>query len=502
MSGSAALPTYSAIYAFGDSLSDAGNLSISTSSAGVPFPVSPPYFKETYGSSTASVFSNGPVWVQNLSLGLGLGTLAPSLSGGTDFAYGGAETGSMQANTDPAQLAISLPTQLTSFEAQVTKPAANALYTLSIGANDLDNILADTGLSAAQQATDVTAAVANEIGFIKSLISLGAKNLLVLNVPDLGKTPDATTGAINGSNKPSAALNALATQLTASYNTQLIDQLAPLVTADGVATHIVDGFTLIDNAVANPAAYGLTNVTSPVWTGSYTSATSGTLTATTPLAQNQHLFWDNLHPTETGHQAVADLAEQDLSGLPVLIVSDITTGTVTSGQGTPYVGPVAGPQQQFINITADSLNITATTPNWFIYSASTIGAMQATGGTNVLDAAAGSEFMTGGTGVDDFYADARTASSTIWDTVTNFHANDAVTLWGVSPRDFALSYVNAGGAAGYTGLTLVAAEPGKPDVLLTLTGYTTADLSNGKLAVASGTDSASGSAYTFIHANA
>ena len=60
----------------------------------MPTPVSPPYLTQHYGSATGAVFSNGPTWVQDLSIALGLGNLAPSLTGGTDFAYGGAETGS------------------------------------------------------------------------------------------------------------------------------------------------------------------------------------------------------------------------------------------------------------------------------------------------------------------------------------------------------------------------------------------------------------------------
>ena len=84
MSQNSALPSYSAVYAFGDSLSDAGNVSITTSAAGATEPVSPPYYKQQYGSISGNVFSNGPTWVQNLSIALGLGTLAPSLAGGTD----------------------------------------------------------------------------------------------------------------------------------------------------------------------------------------------------------------------------------------------------------------------------------------------------------------------------------------------------------------------------------------------------------------------------------
>ena len=322
MSQTPALPTYSAIYAFGDSLSDAGNLSIFTSLTGTE-PVSPPYYQEKYGAITGNVFSNGPTWVQDLSIALGLGTLTPSLTGGTDFAYGGAETGATPQNAnDPKIQAISLPSQILQFEAAVPHPSANALYTLSIGGNDLFDILAATGLTASQQTTDVNDAVANAIGFIKQLVGDGAKNLLVLGVPDLGQVPEVTSGLINGSNTPSAALDAEASQLSAEFNTDLASQLASLATADGLNAHVVDAYQLIDNAVADPAAYGLTNVTAPVWSGSYTSSSSGTLAASGAAAQDQYLFWDHVHPTETGHQLIADAAEVALIGSP-------STGQIT-----------------------------------------------------------------------------------------------------------------------------------------------------------------------------
>ncbi|WP_428394652.1 DUF4214 domain-containing protein [Lichenicoccus sp.] len=318
----AALPTYSALYAFGDSLSDAGNLSIVTAVAGRE-PVSPPYHQEQYGSISGNVFSNGPTWVQDLSVALGLGTLSPSLATGNDFAYGGAETGPTPQNaSNPGIEAISLPAQLTQFQAKVPSPSANALYTVSIGANDLLAILSSSGLSAAQQTTDVTDAVSNEIGFIKSLVTNGAKSMLVLNVPDLGKTPDVMQGQANGSGVASAAFDAEATQLTAEYNTQLASQLT---TVTGLSAKIVDGFTLVDNAVAGPVAYGLSNVTTPVWSGNFTSASSGTLAATGTGAQNQYLFWDHLHPTEAGHQAIASLAQQQLGDDNAALISRFYT---------------------------------------------------------------------------------------------------------------------------------------------------------------------------------
>ena len=331
MTQSLALPTFSALYAFGDSLSDAGNLSISTSLVKTT-PASPPYDQQQYGSATGNVFSNGPTWAQDVSLALGLGTLAPSLASGTDFAYGGAETGSEPQNLGDLGLqAISLPAQLAQFQASTPNPQANALYTISIGANDLLSILDEAGLTAQQQDADVNDAVGNEITFIKQLAGEGAKNLLVLNVPDLGETPSVLQPA---SGSASAARTAEASRLSAAYNAALATQLAAVASPNAVTAHVVDAYQLIDNAVAYPAAYGLGNVTTPVWSGNYTDAGSGTLAATTMAAQDSYLFWDHLHPTETGHQAIASMAERLLGGA--------VSGPVSLPPGDQFYAAAAG----------------------------------------------------------------------------------------------------------------------------------------------------------------
>jgi len=504
MAQAAPFPTYSALYAFGDSLSDAGNVSITTSAVFATEPVSPPYFQVKYGAISGNVFSNGPTWVQNLSIALGLGTLAPSLTGGTDYAFGGAETGGTPQNAkNPGVQALSLPSQLTQFQTAVGKPLANALFTVSVGSNDILDILSTPTLTAAQQTADVNAAVANEVSFVKQLVAAGAAPVLVVDVPDLGRTPSVTLGAANGSHTPSAALVAEASQLSAAYNAALTSQLASLGSA---AVRVVDTYGLIDNAVTNPALYGLTNVTSPVWSGNYTSTSSGTLAATSAAAQDQSLFWDQLHPTETGHQAIADAAEQQLSGVPVLAAADTTTNQPASVAGQPYTGPVGGLQQQYISVTPDSLNITATTPNWFIHSGSGNDAIAVSSGINVLDGGTGSNFLTGGSGRDTFYVDDRGPASAVWSTVDNFHSGDAATIFGIIQGSSTLAWADGQGAAGYTGLTLHATAVGAPVASLTLTGLSSADLTNGRLSVSFGSTTAAagvaGSPYLYIHANA
>jgi Ca2+-binding RTX toxin-like protein len=167
-----------------------------------------------------------------------------------------------------------------------------------------------------------------------------------------------------------------------------------------------------------------------------------------------------------------------------------------------YTGPVANVQAEYINITSDNLNVTASTPNWFIHSGSGMDAIAVSSGTNVLDGGTGSNFLVGGSGTDTFFVDDRGAHSDIWSTVVGFHQGDAATIWGVTPQDFNFAWVNDQGAFGYTGLTLHATAPTMPTASLTLSGYTQADLTNGRLTVQFGTDAASGSAYMYIHGNA
>ena len=277
---------YSTIYAFGDSLSDAGNDYIA--SLGI-LPSSPPY--------SDGRFSNGAVWVQDLARALGLGAVTPSLAGGRDFAYGGAEAGNEPLHT---VLPIDLPSQLVQFVADDPHPQANALYTLSIGANDLLDAIPVFASNPAGAEADIQAAVNNEVTFLQGLALDGARNFLILNVPDLGKTPDEAGNA------------AVASQLSSLYDTELNASLQALVAQDHLSIHLVDTYALIDAGVADPEKYGLKNVTTPVWTGNYENPFSGTLNAH-GQAQNTYLFFDHLHPTAAGHEIVAVAAQAALA---------------------------------------------------------------------------------------------------------------------------------------------------------------------------------------------
>lgn len=151
---------FSTLYAFGDSLSDAGNVSLLTANQ-IPA-------RSIYSDGR---FSNGNVWVQDLATNLHMPAVKPSVAGGTDYAYGGAETGGTSVHAaNPSDL----PSQLALFEARVPHPSPSALYTVWAGSNDLLDI-ANSTETPAQRAASVTQAVNNEVGFISGLIAHGAK---------------------------------------------------------------------------------------------------------------------------------------------------------------------------------------------------------------------------------------------------------------------------------------------------------------------------------------
>ena len=279
---------FSTLYAFGDSLSDAGNIGIATLDQ-VPD-------RSIYSGGR---FTNGNVWVQDLAQNLHVPAVKASLAGGTDYAYGGAETGQTSIHSaNPSDL----PAQLAEFDARVPHPSPTALYTVWAGSNDVLDI-ANSTETAAQQAATVKQAVTNEIGFIDGLVAHGAKDLVVMNVPDLGVTPYE---------KARPASDADSTALAKSYNAELGAALQQLVASGAASIDYVNTFGLLDLAVSHPSAFGLTNVTQPVWTGNLTGG-QGSLTAT-GAAQNGHLFFDDLHPTAAGHALLADAVTQGLTG--------------------------------------------------------------------------------------------------------------------------------------------------------------------------------------------
>ena len=185
-------------------------------------------------------------------------------------------------------------------------------------------------------------------------------------------------------------------------------------------------------------------------------------------------------------------------------MTDVTTGSSETYGGAAYSGPVSYLQWQFIDVSADDLAISAAEPNSFLRSGGGNDALSvsAVDGENVLDGGTGSNFLVGGTGTgsqDTFFLDDRDPSAATWSTIVNFHADDMATVFGITQSGSTITWANGEGAAGYTGLTLTAAIPGQPNATLTLAGFSTTDLSDGRLATSFGTES-DGTPYLLITA--
>jgi probable HAF family extracellular repeat protein len=240
--------------------------------------------------------------------------------------------------------------------------------------------------------------------------------------------------------------------------------------------------------------------------GSYYQLDPGPNTAAVTIDNNGNISGE-INSTNSATQTTFTLTQAEYNPLLHLLsaatpghnflVDD--TGVTSEQAGTPYPGAVVGLISEYINVTTDNLAITAQTPNSFIHSGSGQDAIDVSkvGGNNVLDGGTGSNFLVGGKGDDTFFLDDRGALSPLWDTVVGFHSGDNATIWGITQAGFKLTWMNNEGAVGYKGLTGDFTAAGHPDAKITLAGYSTADLSNGKLSLTY--SSIDGNNYLLIH---
>ena len=138
-----------------------------------------------------------------------------------------------------------------------------------------------------------------------------------------------------------------------------------------------------------------------------------------------------------------------------------TVGWIDAASGLPggdaLTAAVGGPdylQWSYIWSGAGGVSLSTSAPNVFLHGGSGQDSLQVASGQNVLDGGTGSNFLTGGTGYDTFFTDAR-GTAVVWNTLRNFHAGDAATLWGFVPGVSSFHWdAETAGAAGSTGATL------------------------------------------------
>ena len=204
---------------------------------------------------------------------LGIAPPTPSLGGGMDNAWGGAQTGDGLSFMGTPNIG----TQIASFLGAGHTLSSSQLVTIWGGANDFLNA----------HVTDPSIPVANLASEITTLAS-GGRQAIPGAQPPITWRPSRDQHAAPG---PRQALDGL----SMAFDGMLATRLTQLQQSLGVTIHQFDVETIFANILADPTAYGFTNVT--------TSA----LGDGQPRRQG-YFFWDSVHPTTAAQQLVGNTA--------------------------------------------------------------------------------------------------------------------------------------------------------------------------------------------------
>ena len=276
---SAGAHAFSNVYIFGDSLSDAGNNALVLPPGAVtPVPISGNDFVPDFPYASTH-YTNDKIWAQTFAQALGL-QANPSLAGGTDFAFGGART----SGPSPVPTLVQ---QTASFLATNPNIPADGLYVVEGGGNNARDALMDIAANPqnlVQTIKNTAEGYAEDVsGIVQSLEKAGARDIVVWDVPDLGKAPSILSQG--------AQASFLGTVMALSMNVALDVAIKkdPNVT-------LFDTFGLVDDIATHPGKFGLTNVTDAC-------AAAVPITNCDP---SKFFFWDGIHPTSAGHEIFSE----------------------------------------------------------------------------------------------------------------------------------------------------------------------------------------------------
>ena len=278
------------IVAFGDSYADDGN---AFQLAGID-----PATTIVY---TTGRFSGGTNYVDTLGQLLNVGI--------DNFAIGGAKTDNTNTSvglpgfTFEVTNFLGVGPQHTAFPGYGPTFGPNDLVTVSIGGNDSRQYQQLGGtLAGAPAAANV--AVANATGNLDLLVGAGAQNISFL-AGDTGRLPEILAN-------PTGA--AIRSAFSASFNSGMQTTLAGYA-ADGVIVHYLDLNLMSDNILADPAAYGISNLYCPAFPNS-----------TCIVSASGYLFYgDGVHLTSDGFAIVGRyIATQLEAPLTLQATSDMS----------------------------------------------------------------------------------------------------------------------------------------------------------------------------------
>jgi phospholipase/lecithinase/hemolysin len=287
----AAPAPFGRIVAFGASLSDSGNAFALKGGTNTPpdYMLDPLLVPSAPYAQGGHHFSNGATWVEQFARSMGLaGSVRPAFLApdptATNYAVGGA-----RAHED--FINVNLSTQVQAFLQQTDGLAPpDALYTIEMGGNDIrDALVAYPSGGSGPILRDAIVSIAVNI---QTLYAAGGRTFLVWRAPDVGMTP-----AIRRLDIISPGAAYLASRLTQGFNTGLDGVVAQLSGFPGIRIVKLDAYGLLNDLVARPVEFGLTNVT--------TACVTPNVPPFTCDSPDEFLFWDGIHPTKAVHAIIA-----------------------------------------------------------------------------------------------------------------------------------------------------------------------------------------------------
>jgi phospholipase/lecithinase/hemolysin len=305
---------YDSFYGFGDSLADTGNVFILSSALGAD--PAPPPSVSPHRAYFAGRFSNGPVafeYFWQMLSGKASGTpggLVPFLAsplkdrGAVNFAFGG--TGTRFVDRTPGGLyAPGLKGQVELFRALLRgrKPSRRALFAIVTGSNDYRD-------DAFHQPLTPPESVQNTIEAIETLYALGAREMMALNLPDLGLVPANRADPLSAT-QLSMLHNALLAQALHQLEARLPKLNLIQVDLFQVPDRLPPGMDLVTPALDvffPPASLPPGFVMSAcLFINPVTCADAPTFDV-----GNQFLFWDVVHPTTAAHRVIGEFLHASL----------------------------------------------------------------------------------------------------------------------------------------------------------------------------------------------
>ena len=301
------------IVVFGASGSDVGNVNILTAGGGafIPF-TQPPYFQGR--------FSNGPLWHEVLAERLGIAPASiPSLFGGNNFAFGGAEVGPGGSFLyGLPNLGVQIDWYLTGIApypgVPPRPPADLSGEQLLIVASGGGNHIVPPGPP--QEPKAIIAFIEEHI---TTLAEAGGRNFLVPNFFPLDDAPFLTPGLLNPALYPPAiqtdadreAIVATGEETSRLLRPALRRLEARLNREFGDVTIVFLDKYLISRFITRaPHLFGIEDTTGQALTPPFPGCFCTGIEAENP---NAFFWYDSLHPTATVQRVWGDLAAFDVT---------------------------------------------------------------------------------------------------------------------------------------------------------------------------------------------